>query len=346
MCNHKDVFCKPLLSVITPIYNCEGYIGDCVNSLLGQSFESIEFIFIEDCSSDRSFDCLNEALSKYPDKFDRIKILRHSENRGVAFSRSEGVSASVGEWIIFCDADDMVDTRAYELMYSVGREYASDIVICGYEIFGKGINSKVCNQGKGEIGADELFARICGLSRKTMHGALWNKMIRRCLLKDVIFPVGLNYCEDESALFQILMKQPKIYILDQALYKYRIRNNSLISLKDKTMDRQCALLIPFITGLKTNATQLQKDALDAKVIRLLYRLLKSKRLSLREFYKRYGEWYDKIELEKRFNILERIHLQCCLKGYLFSGGIIGFCNDSGYRLIKMFRKFKSLLETV
>ena len=65
MCNHKDVFCKPLLSVITPIYNCEGYIGDCVNSLLGQSFESIEFIFIEDCSSDRSFDCLNEALSKY-----------------------------------------------------------------------------------------------------------------------------------------------------------------------------------------------------------------------------------------------------------------------------------------
>lgn len=344
MCNHKDEFCKPLLSVITPIYNCEDYIGDCVNSLLGQSLENIEFIFIDDCSSDRSIDCLNEAVSRYPDKFERIKIIRHYKNRGVAFSRSEGVSASAGEWIIFCDADDMVDTNAYELMYSAGRDYASDIVVCGYEIFGKGIGPKGYGQGKGEIEADEFFARICGLSGKTIHGALWNKMIRRYLLKDVRFPVEASYCEDEAALFQILMKQPKIYILDQTLYKYRIRNNSLISLKDETMDKQCAVLIPFITGLKTNATDLQKNALDAKIIRLLYRLLKSKRLSLREFYKRYGDWYDKIRLEKRFNILERIHLQCCLKGYLFAGGMIGFCNDSGYKLIKMFRKFNGLLQ--
>ncbi len=344
MSNHKDEFCNPLLSVITPIYNCEDYIGDCVNSLLGQSLENIEFIFIDDCSSDKSIDRLNEAVSRYPDKFERIKIIRHSKNRGVAFSRSEGVSASAGEWIIFCDADDMVDRNAYELMYSAGRDYASDIVVCGYEIFGKGIGSKVYDQGNGEIGADELFARICGLSRKTMHGALWNKMIRRSLLKDVRFPVEASYCEDEVALFQILMKQPKIHILDQTFYKYRIRNNSLISLKDETMEKQCAVLVPFITGLKINATEFQKDALDAKVVRLLYRLLKSHRLSHREFYNRYGDWYDKVRLEKRFNILERIHLQCCLKGYSFAGGIIGFCNDSGYRLIKMFRKFKALLQ--
>lgn len=334
MFDNKRINSRPVLSVITPVYNCEEYIDDCVRSLMNQTLEEIEFIFIDDFSTDGSLERLNEILDEFPEKSGRVRIIRHSQNKGVSYSRSEGLSVAEGEWIIFCDADDEVEKNAYELMHDAALEKVSDIVICGYQIFGD-VGLRIYNQGIGEIEADELIAGICGSSKKKMHGALWNKMIRRSLWKNVTFPDGLNYCEDEVALFQILLKQPKIFIIKDILYKYRIRDNSLISSKDDTMDRQCDILIPFLSNLKMQASKCQRDAFDAKIIKLLYRLLKSKRLGISKLSAQYGCWYDKICLEKQMNIFERMHLRCSLKGKIFISRIIGFCNDSGYRLVKL-----------
>ena len=120
------------VSVIIPVYNASRYIPRCVESLMRQTLREIEYIFVEDCSTDGSFDILLKTLEAYPERKDDVKILRHGKNMGVSVSRNDGNAAATGDFLIHCDSDDWVDVTMYEKMYNQVIAEDADICICDY----------------------------------------------------------------------------------------------------------------------------------------------------------------------------------------------------------------------
>lgn len=121
---HK--YCK--VSVIIPVYNAEKYISECIDSLLGQTLQQCEFIFVNDGSSDRS----RLIIEGYKNRDGRIKLI-NQENQGVSAARNNGMAAAVGEYVGFVDADDRVEPSMFETLYAAASTDHCDVVFSNYE---------------------------------------------------------------------------------------------------------------------------------------------------------------------------------------------------------------------
>lgn len=135
---------NPLVSVIVPIYGVEPYIEKCARSLFEQSLENMEFIFVNDCTPDKSVEILRQVIEDYPRRYLQIQIIEHEENRGLAMARNSGLLIAKGEYIIHCDSDDWVELDMYEEMYEKALEkmrissfviIMQNILINGFIIF-------------------------------------------------------------------------------------------------------------------------------------------------------------------------------------------------------------------
>ena len=104
------------LSIIVPMYNTEKYIERCARSLFEQTLTGIEFIFVNDCSPDRSLLILKRIIDEYVDRSLVIRIIEHEKNMGLAVARTTGLNQAKGEYIIHCDSDDWIETDMYEVM--------------------------------------------------------------------------------------------------------------------------------------------------------------------------------------------------------------------------------------
>ena len=109
---------KVKVSVIVPVYKVETFIVRCAESLLSQTMEDAEFIFVDDASPDGSMRLLEECIAMHPERHDRVKILRHERNRGLPAARNTGMAAASGEYIYHCDSDDFADACMLEKLYA------------------------------------------------------------------------------------------------------------------------------------------------------------------------------------------------------------------------------------
>lgn len=100
-----------LVSIIIPVYNSEKYIDRCINSIVNQTYKDIEIILIDDGSSDRSIDIINN----YVNKDNRIKVYTQ-KNAGPSSARNYGLDVSTGDYVMFVDADDYIDKTMVEEM--------------------------------------------------------------------------------------------------------------------------------------------------------------------------------------------------------------------------------------
>lgn len=87
------------VSVIVPVYKVEKYIERCARSLFNQTLDDIEYIFVDDCSPDRSIEILNQVIGDYPRRKDQVQIIHHASNQGLALARQTGLKAATGEYI-------------------------------------------------------------------------------------------------------------------------------------------------------------------------------------------------------------------------------------------------------
>lgn len=120
----------PKVSVIVPVYKVEQYIERCVRSLFEQTLDDIEYIFVNDCTPDKSVQLLHTILENYPKRQRQVVILNHSVNTGQSGARRDGMKVASGDFIIHCDADDWVDLDMYEKMYKKAIESNADAVCC------------------------------------------------------------------------------------------------------------------------------------------------------------------------------------------------------------------------
>lgn len=116
----------PAISVIIPLYNVEKYIGECLDSLLAQTFQDFEVIVVDDCSTDNSV----AAVESYMPKFDGWLKLAHMEKNsgGAGFPRNKGMELSRGEYIFFMDSDDTITPTALNDIYAIAKNFDADIV--------------------------------------------------------------------------------------------------------------------------------------------------------------------------------------------------------------------------
>lgn len=113
----------PKISVIVPMYNAEKYLSLCISSILAQTFTDFELILIDDCSTDKTF----EIAKSFSDS--RIKLLQNEKNLGMPGSvRNVGIDAARGEYIYFCDNDDVILGNALEILLKAAEENNADVV--------------------------------------------------------------------------------------------------------------------------------------------------------------------------------------------------------------------------
>lgn len=221
----------PKVSVIIPVYGVEKYIERCARSLFEQTLDDIEYLFIDDCTPDKSVEILKRVLEEYPQRKSQVVIHRMEQNSGQAKVREWGMRNATGEYVIHCDSDDWVDVNMYEEMYNKAIEEDADVVVCDFcstdcenEQYSKGLISK---EGENVI-ADLLLWRIAG--------CLWNKLVRRKEYTDhdINYPTN-NMGEDAALIVQILWNVKRISYLPKPLYYYYTNPTSIT--KDVTDDK-------------------------------------------------------------------------------------------------------------
>ena len=125
---------KPLISVIVPVYNVEGYLEDCLESLLAQTYPSFEILLIDDASRDNS----GAICDAYAARDSRVQVVHFPENRGPSAARNEGIRRARGAYISFVDADDRVEPELLEKLYESLTQAGAQVSACGAD----GINLK------------------------------------------------------------------------------------------------------------------------------------------------------------------------------------------------------------
>lgn len=108
----------PKVSIIVPCNNIEPWLGLCMDNLVGQTLDDIEILCIDDKSTDDTL----KLLKQYAKKDERIKIISHKKNMGVAAARNDGLRIATGQYICFVDPDDFVDKDFYEKLYNKAIE--------------------------------------------------------------------------------------------------------------------------------------------------------------------------------------------------------------------------------
>ena len=106
----------PKLSVIVPIWGVEKYIEKCARSLFESDLDDMEFIFVDDCTPDKSIELLEALMEQYPERKKQSSIVRHEVNKGLPQARKTGFEASRGEFVTYCDSDDWVAPSMYSKM--------------------------------------------------------------------------------------------------------------------------------------------------------------------------------------------------------------------------------------
>lgn len=217
----------PLISVIIPVYNAQGYIAKTLQKLCDQSYPNIEFIAVNDGSADNS----GRIIAECSEKDSRI-ILKNTENRGVSAARNAGIRAASGEYLMFCDADDYPEPIMAERLYSAAA--GADITLCGFNKISA--VKTVCDEFPEEkiytSTADikeNLIMPMCvwgysnnGCVPKSVYGSVCRGLYKKRFLceNNISFPVGVVLGEDMLFNIQAFFAAKEIRVIKDCLYNY------------------------------------------------------------------------------------------------------------------------------
>ena len=211
-----------LVSVIVPVYKTEKYLNHCINSIVGQTYNNLEIILVDDGSPDRC----PAICDLWKEKDERIKVF-HQVNAGGGQARNLALDKSKGKFVIFVDSDDYIAPFMIEFLYKQFQDDV-DIVECGYCITHND-NAEFDEESEGyrweSFGAEE--AVLENIKDRIFRQIIWNKMYRKSVVGDLRFPVRKNI-DDEFWTYQVLGNARKVIYTNKVLYAYRQQENSVM----------------------------------------------------------------------------------------------------------------------
>lgn len=202
------------VSVTVPVYNTSAYLRQCLDSLKKQSLPEIEFILVDDGSTDGS----GRICDEYAADDSRFKVI-HRKNGGLAVARQTGLELTRGEYVIVCDSDDWAEPDMYEKLYSKAKETNADIAACGYLAEyndGRSIPCQtVFKEHDGIVDNFDFIERGAGSS--------WVKLVRKSLFEKAgaCYEPGVNLSEDVLILLKLMKGNPRVVQISGNLYHYR-----------------------------------------------------------------------------------------------------------------------------
>lgn len=216
---------KDKVSVIIPVYKAEKYLAQCMDSVLGQSYENLEIILVDDGSPDRC----PEMCEAYAVKDSRVRVI-HQQNGGAAAARNRGLEAATGQFIAFVDSDDYIAPDMYEKLLAALVDSGADISLCDVKyVDGQGHElQQIPPMVPETIGPKTFYERMEFVPDAWRYIVPWNRLHRRALFDTVRFREG-RICEDEILATEQIRLCRSVCMIGEVLYWDVRRENSVMT---------------------------------------------------------------------------------------------------------------------
>lgn len=235
------------VSVLVPVYGVEKYIERCARSLFEQTYKNIEYIFVDDCGSDRSIDVLKQVLECYPNRKPNVRIVQHERNKGLAAARNTAVACANSDFILHVDSDDYVDLNFVEKLVDKQKDSGADIISsdCLYEgVYKKETQRCTRTKSSQQLTLSCIFgqdlANVCGrLIRKNLY-----------VDKNIYAKEGVNMAEDYQVISRLAYYAKKVDYIEDSFYHYINTNENSYSMvfnEKKVLDQitSCDIVYEF-----------------------------------------------------------------------------------------------------
>lgn len=213
-----------LVSIVIPVFNSEQYLQRCFDSIIFQTYENWEIIFVDDGSSDSSGSICDSLSEKYKGK---VKVI-HKQNAGLGMARNDGLRSMQGRYVLFLDSDDYFQFNdAIERLMSIAVKFCPDIISTNF-IFDDKLEDGVFEEGlyEGRKDMQEILVSMVGyynMDKKHFNLSACTKMYNADFLKknSLLFPSERELIwEDLAFNFEAIIKAKKVYVMDYAYYHY------------------------------------------------------------------------------------------------------------------------------
>ena len=216
-----------LVSIVCPVYNAEKYLVNCINSIQNQTHSETEMIFVDDRSTDGTY----ELLKQYEKKDDHIRVYQNDHNRGSTYTRNFGVKMSEGEWFLMLDADDELKADAIETMLQEGIRNNSDIVLSDYETVDKNGNVRTISTELEErvYSSRDIAERIFSELPINVLCCIGNKLYKNDFVRNrkKRTPDVPRTGGDMMFIMDSLLSNARVAYIKKSFYRYYQRENSI-----------------------------------------------------------------------------------------------------------------------
>lgn len=299
------------VSVVVPVYGVEKYIGQCIESLLAQTYTDLEILLVDDGGKDHS----GEICDRYALQDDRIRVI-HKPNGGAASARNVGVDEATGEYICFVDGDDLVEQDHVLHLWTALREADADISECSLYYMTKQSKIPIEIDGLGVYSRNEYLKKF--ISTWTC-ALMTNKLFKRSTVGSVRFEEG-HCIDDEFFTYLVVMNCNKVAVTDAPHYCYRLRGSSVMQTTGPHLERVMLDRVEYVTtryrniaaGIPEIEPEFFKDALDT-IARYWYHSkdMPKAQKEIRRWVKAHTGriWSMKLPLRTKLAYLKKLYLE-------------------------------------
>lgn len=242
------------ISCVIPLYNCQDYAIQCIESVINQSYQDIEIILVDDGSTD----CTPSICDGFSKMDERVVVI-HKENGGLSSARNAGVSIATGEYVSFIDGDDYLESNFFSTLLEEVQNQNVGLVSCGFHFVHD--DQKTVYRKDWEISSREEYCADKYLEmmlRSQFSCVVWNKLYRTSLCKTISFRrdrLNEDYLYNYYYAKLLIEKEMIVVSVPEKLYNYRKNSGGL------TNSRLQNLLIDQVV----NINEIVRDAGDMPI---------------------------------------------------------------------------------
>lgn len=304
----------PKISVIIPVYKVENYLDRCVKSIIGQTYENLEILLVDDGSPDNC----PKMCDQYASIDNRVRVI-HKPNGGLSDARNAGIDVATGEYITFVDSDDWISENCIEVLLQIQQKNHTLIsVIDTVESDGTKESERSYSAGydSKEVYTAEEAMQVIFLQRE-FNTSAWAKLYHRSIFDGIRFTKEIFY-EDLDLIYRLIDKAGKISFSPAGKYYYFQRNDSIVHAK---FDSRHFILVDISAEIMKFVDERYPQIHDAAVCRYVFSniLLLSRILKDDEFRIQRAELCDNLlQIKKEIYHNSRINTKQKIKVFLIS----------------------------
>lgn len=223
------------VSILVPVYGVEKFIYKCAQSLFEQTYNNIEYIFVDDCTSDNSISILKNTLQNYPKRVAGTRIVKHLTNRGLAAARNTAIDAARGDFVLFVDSDDWIDKDFVEKLICSQIEGSYDVVTAACLEHKLNGNNVILPK---DLSPQDNCLEILSRSQPSV---VWGRLIKKSIFTEnrLLCIEGVNMGEDLQQTPRIFYHARSCAIQPETRYHYnRLNESSYTQGRSLKMDYQ------------------------------------------------------------------------------------------------------------